>query len=984
MKNYPILLLCLLLSFSSSAQIGKFLKNKVKDAKDKLEDTKQRKLRELQDKQNFSDTTSFNLAVSLSDNASFFDADKDRSNFFLNSLKSVGATTDLEFNRAEEAMYLNREGETLFRFRKFNLAEMDFLTSLSLYLIPESDDDIADLEIDSWGEKLAISTIVNGILKKGDIRKVDPSFLDNFNFYAFSRTISNLSLVRFTKGQYTAAEKFAGYNLKILEKKVGKSHKSTAAAMNNLATIYEETGKYYQAEYLLEEVLKIYNKSPGKNSIEYAIALNNKALLWQKIGRYKEAKSILEECTSIAKPLINEKSNEYTNFLLNRAFLLQDMEEYEEAEELYTSVLEIKKRRFSANSPEFANLQRNLASLYMEMDRHTKAEALLASSAEIYKKKFNENHISYATTLSYQGKLKLFLGQLEEAESILTKVEEIQLNILGEKHPDYLTTLEDLALVYWKSNQTEKAVSQFEKVINKKLELVDTQFMFMSEHEKTNFWNKIRPDLMIFNTFVINNFEEYPQLLAQMYNLHLATKGLLLQTTNKVRKQILESGNELLIAEYNQWINQREYLSELYSYSKEELREENINIDSLEQTVIKLEKDLSTKSQVFLASNSNDKVTFKDVKEALKEGESAVEIIHFNKYDKKFTNDIYYAALIAQPNKDYPEIVVLENGKEMENTLYSVYKGSITNQIEDVDSYEYFWKDIDEKIKNKTIYISSDGIYNQLNINTFLKPDNSFILDNNNLIFLTSTRQLVEGLTSRPIHDQQVILFGFPDYGDSGTISKLPGTKKEVESLASIIGEGQSNVYLGKEANEENVKAIENPHILHIATHGFFMEDVESVDKKEKVFGIETAKAIENPLLRSGLLLTDAESVINAVETKDTREQNNGILTAYEAMNLSLDETDLVVLSACETGLGNIKSGEGVYGLQRAFQIAGVDAIVMSLWKVSDNATQQLMTNFYKKWKENGDKQAAFLAAQTQLKKEFPDPYYWGAFVLLN
>ena len=227
-------------------------------------------------------------------------------------------------------------------------------------------------------------------------------------------------------------------------------------------------------------------------------------------------------------------------------------------------------------------------------------------------------------------------------------------------------------------------------------------------------------------------------------------------------------------------------------------------------------------------------------------------------------------------------------------------------------------------------------------------------------------------------------MFGFPDYGNAGTVSKLPGTKKEVERLAAIIGDSQSSVFLGKEASEENVKAIANPHILHIATHGFFMEDVESVNNNEKVFGIESQKAIENPLLRAGLLLTDAENVINSVETKETREQNNGILTAYEAMNLKLDETDLVVLSACETGLGNIKSGEGVYGLQRAFQIAGVDAIVMSLWKVSDDATQQLMTNFYTKWKEKGNKQEAFLHAQMQLKKQFPEPYYWGAFVLLN
>lgn len=982
MKRLLAILFCSLLSFSTYAQIGQFLKDKVNKAKDKLEESRLRKIRELQDKQNYSDTTAFNLAISLSDNAAFFDSDKDRTNLFLSGLKQI-SRDDIELNKAENVMNLNREGENLFRFRKFGLAEIDFATALSLYFIPQNSD-FEDFELFDWESKIVRAAMVRKLLKQGTIENVNPARLDDFNFYAFSRTLSNLSLIQFTRGQFSSAEKFANFNVTILQKRVGKQHVATAAAMNNLATIFEKAGKYYQAEYLLEEVIKIHKKEFGESSIQYAIALNNKALLWQKTGRYKEAKALLEECIETVQPLINEKSKEYTNFLVNQAFLLHDMGEYEEAEKLYTSVLEIKQKRFGASSPEYANLQRNLASLYMEMDRHEEAATLLEKSVAIYQRKFGDKHPSYATTLSYQGKLQLFLNQLTEAEATFKKVEEIQQDILGEKHPDYIATLEDLALVYWQSKQTEKAVAQFEKVVAKKLELVDTQFMFMSEHEKTNFWDRIRPDLMIFNTFAAEHHAEYPQLLVQMYDLHLATKGLLLQTTNKIRKQIVESGNKQLIAEYSYWIDQREYLSGLYSYSKEELADEKINIDSLEQEVIKLEKNISTKSQIFMAGNRPQKATFEDVKASLKDDESAIEIIHFNQYDKKLTENVYYAALITSPNKEFPEIVVLDNGKELESDYFSIYKGSITNQIEDADSYAYFWSKIDEKLDAKTVYLSSDGIYNQLNVNTFLKPDNSYVIDNNNIVFLTSTRQLIEGLKSEPIHDQQVVLFGFPDYGDAGTIAKLPGTKKEVETLATIIGQGQSTIYLGKAANEGNIKALDNPHILHIATHGFFMEDLSRADSKEKVFGIEPEKAIENPLLRAGLLLTDAEDVMNAVNTQDTREENNGILTAYEAMNLKLDETDLVVLSACETGLGNIKSGEGVYGLQRAFQIAGVDAIVMSLWKVSDEATQKLMTSFYKKWKTSGDKQEAFLTAQTELKKEFSDPYYWGAFILLN
>jgi CHAT domain-containing protein len=219
---------------------------------------------------------------------------------------------------------------------------------------------------------------------------------------------------------------------------------------------------------------------------------------------------------------------------------------------------------------------------------------------------------------------------------------------------------------------------------------------------------------------------------------------------------------------------------------------------------------------------------------------------------------------------------------------------------------------------------------------------------------------------------------GYPTYS-SAAISPLPGTAKEVSQIGAALKSNQYNVNLLMEndASESKIKAIKSPYILHIATHGYFKDDIAV--SSSNVFGVQVEYAESNPLLRSGLLLAGASEDQN--RTVFTTE-DNGILTAYEALNLSLEETELVVLSACETGKGDIKSGEGVYGLQRAFTVAGTNQLIMSLWKVDDAATQALMSSFYNNWivkKLSVD--AAFRKAQLDLIKTYKEPYYWGAFV---
>jgi CHAT domain-containing protein len=182
-------------------------------------------------------------------------------------------------------------------------------------------------------------------------------------------------------------------------------------------------------------------------------------------------------------------------------------------------------------------------------------------------------------------------------------------------------------------------------------------------------------------------------------------------------------------------------------------------------------------------------------------------------------------------------------------------------------------------------------------------------------------------------------------------------------------------------ATEANIKAVKGPTLMHIATHGYFLADTQSAGS---AMGVDLDNAKNNPLLRSGLILAGAPDPNKEEQAVDLQSNDNGILTAYEAMNLNLEGTDLIVLSACETGLGEVKAGEGVYGLQRSFLVAGANALIMSLWKVDDEATQMLMTNFYSNWTKTGNKLKAFKQAQLQLMAKYKEPYYWGAFVMMG
>ena len=473
-------------------------------------------------------------------------------------------------------------------------------------------------------------------------------------------------------------------------------------------------------------------------------------------------------------------------------------------------------------------------------------------------------------------------------------------------------------------------------------------------------------------------------LVSQLYTTLINTKGFLLNNSSKIRNIIAASTDEDLKATYNKWLEAKENLNQAYQLTKEEQTQEKINIDSLKIKANNFERELSQKSALFKDETENTIISNEAIQKQLKANEAAIEILQLNTYKNGFTNTGTYVALIIKSTS--LKLITIGNADTI-NKAITLFREKIIDQKPENEAYLPTWKPIDEQLTGITkLYLSLDGAYHQLSINALKDATKKYLVDKYNIQFVGNTKDIIdvkqtENLSIKPT---TAFLIGNPTYGKSGAIAQLPGTEAEVKNISKLLStyKVKTTALFGTNATEAEVKKISNPSILHIATHGYFLADLSQMETS-KVLGIDVSAAKENPLLRSGVLLANCDNVFDE-NYRSAANAENGILTAYEAMSLNLDKTDLVVLSACETGLGTVKQGEGVYGLQRAFLIAGAKSIIMSLWSVSDDATMQLMTLFYTNYAKSGNKQQAFADAIKQLKVKYKEPFFWSAFVMLS
>jgi CHAT domain-containing protein len=757
-----------------------------------------------------------------------------------------------------------------------------------------------------------------------------------------------------------------------------------------LASLRILTGDLQAADSYLSPLGSITQATFGKEAVKTAEFKLILAEYLISIADYKAAQKELKEADKILTSKLRASHLSRIPVLMAMASVLDKLGETPGSiNENYQQAMKVVQLSIGKNTSLYAGLLKTYATWQIGQGKIKEALVSLGEAEKYWKQKSGQT-LALAEISGLYGEIAFKSTTYSEALLHFRQAAEMYKNVFNEKHPRYTEMVGRCARMTYLTGDPDKAVALMEEIIPTFLEFTTTHFPVLSFRQKALYWSSIREEFEFFHNLAFLSKSSNPSLWSKALNYSMATKGILLSSNSKLLNQIYSSNDSLLIAQYHQWVSLKEELVSSIGLSKKELEESGIDRNDLETRIENQEKEMSTRSQLFLDNAQKSEVPgWKFIAQQLQPDEVVLEMIRFRKYVAGFTDSSAYAVLSFSKAQSEPSLVVLPNGFAMERRFLKYYRNATTGKMNDEFSYGTYWQPIKNAIEDgKHIYVSTDGVYTQLNIEMLRLADGSYAIDHNSFVYITTTRDLQylaqerKGKTKPKKNNAEVfVVCGNPQFysnsfsGPQKNIAALPGTAKEIEIIKSrwdAAGK-TSKMFSDRYANEDTLKSIKNPVVLHIATHGMFKESKQR--SKDDLAA--------NPLLNCGILLSEAGDILDN-KSNSYVNQKDGILTAFEAMDLPLDQTELVVLSACETGRGEVEAGEGVAGLQRSFLMAGSKAVVVSLFKVNDDVTQQLMDHFYNYWLSSGNKVWAFAEAKRTIKKEFRDPIYWGAFILVE
>lgn len=855
----------------------------------------------------------------------------------------------------------------------------------------------------------------------------------------YAVSLHNAAWLNQERGNYDAAVQLYKEAIAARQRIIGegKTDIDLGWSMNNLASVYYLQGEYGLAEEYHTATAELRQKLLGKGHPSYAVSLINLGALQTDLRNYDKGEQLYLEAKAIFEDSLHLTEHYfYTMSLVNLGDLNIFKQDYQRAEGFLIQAKTIFEKTNNTQQQLYLKCLYSLIACSRNLGKKEQARECSRIAKQVQAGLLDKTHPWYALGLVLESYDSYDNGDYAKAVALCEEAQQVLEASMGEQNDIYLDMMLSLARANWGKTDFKAAASTVAKAHEIEKTMLLNGVQHLSEQELSAYVTRFVGNQGLMLSFA----SKQSDLATTCFDNALFQKGFLLNSLIQVNH--FSHKNPETEAAFNNLKTLKRQLARQLAKSKTDIDE--TAVANLQDNISALEKNLAR--SVSGLGEAMRQVTWKEVQGKLAATEAAIEFVHFRYHDPMPTDSIVYAAILTTHNSQQPIFISLFEEKQLDSLLTpnSERKADYVNGLYTVAErglkpkgkpqrtlYELLWQPLEKALEGKkTLYFAPTGLLHRINVGAIPINDEATLADRFDLVEMGSTRQLVIGSQQSAVGSRSAALFGGVQYEmDSmaiaaanaqiqtepiasrstgarglsfsetdashrgGTWSYLKWTEKEVSSVETILKNGGITCSLSKgyEATEEVFKAIgesgPSPSVLHIATHGYFFPDVKSsanTPSSETGAGEAAFKTSEHPMIRSGLLLAGAN---HAWQTGQPLRPDleDGILTAYEISQMNLSNTELVVLSACETGLGDIQGNEGVYGLQRAFKIAGAKYLVMSLWQVPDQETSVFMTQLYRHWLE--DKMsipAAFRATQKEMRERFINPYQWAGFVLVE
>jgi tetratricopeptide (TPR) repeat protein len=860
-------------------------------------------------------------------------------------------------------------------------------------------------------------------------------------------SLNNLATLYSKIGDYAKVEPLFKRALAIREKSLGPEHPDVAESLNNLASIYLSLGDYAKAEPLHKRALDIREKSFGPDHTEVARSLNNLASIYLKMGDYAKAEPLYQRALAIREKSLGPDHTEVAESLNNLAIIYLSLDDYAKAEPLYQRALAIREKSLGPDHTEVADSLNNLANLYRNLGDYARVEPLHQRALAIREKSLGPEHPDVAASLNNLALLYVNLGYYARAEPLLQRALAILEKTLGPEHPDIVTVLDSLAMLYTVKGDFDRALTVQARANSIGERNLASNLATGSERQKLAYLALFSKQTDFTLWLHSQDLPRDPRALDLAFTTLLRRKGRGLDVMASEIANLRRHATPEDQALFDQLAEARSQLAALTLRGPKTDKPETYRarLKPLEDKVDELESALCARSPGFRAQKQP--VELRAVQSAIPADGALVEFAVYTpqdpRNDKNNLPPRYLAYLLAAQGR--PKWVDLGAAAPIDRAIASWRQALRDPRRRDVNRLaravdERVMRPVLALAPSgfgafRRLLIAPDGQLNLVPFAALVDRQGRYLVERYSISHLVSGRDLLRSPVRRP-NNQDTIIVADPDYNAAGDViaarsqdvglppelfgawrMKLPGvaarsrdvglpaglpqsagsnfnlsriyfpslkgTAGEARALKTILP--QATVFTRGQATEAALKQLHSPSILHVATHGFFLRDQEirligardlSVDTVQSVG--PSNQPIENPLLRSGLALAGVNLRLGRADQGD-----DGVLTALEAAGLDLFGTKLVVLSACDTGVGEVKNGEGVFGLRRALSLAGSETQVISLWPVSDLGARDLMTEYYKALERGDGRGDGLRNVQLEMikRKGRRHPFYWASFI---